>query len=457
MSNSNYKYKDGIIKIRIGGSWVEPRFSHYSNLEPIGEPGANGVVIKGTHTVTGRTEAIKIWLPRDKNGENEIRKDQYLQEVQKIAQLKDSRIVTIHNAWEENGCYCSSMEYIDGVTYKSWLETTHNMSKRIHMLLKIFEAIFFYHSQGIIHGDIHSKNILVGKNNEIHIIDFGTSIISSYKDQSKHRENFLMYELVEKTLENQFDHNVFLYKKYHLLGDIKENDIRNVVPICFSKSVLCYLHLLIMLACRKDIINTPEYLYEYCSYIAKGFYINMDYFYHTVPGECENKLEKFTNAMFASLEEEMFGECQDNPIEIDKLEFLSLFAYFEEVKRGLLTGRVEDKIVGKHLNDKQISNSQTIINIISETNDLLEFHDRLTKIIDDQEEIYLIETELRGALYNIMKETYGGYFLHILRYLYFRIEEVKRQKELCDRIIKLSPVYCFNNGISTPRDRNSSA
>ena len=142
---------------------------------------------------------------------------------------------------------------------------------------------------------------------------------------------------------------------------------------------------------------------------------------------------------------------------IFKLEFLSLFAYFEEVKRGLLTGRVEDKIVGKHLNDKQISNSQTIINIISETNDLLEFHDRLTKIIDDQEEIYLIETELRGALYNIMKETYGGYFLHILRYLYFRIEEVKRQKELCDRIIKLSPVYCFNNGISTPRDRNSSA
>ena len=450
MSNSNYEYKDGIIKIRIGDSWVEPRFSRYSNLEPIGEPGANGVVIKGMHKVTERIDAIKIWLPRNKNGKEEVREDQYLQEVRKIARLKDSRIVTIHDAWEENGCYCCSMEYIDGVTYKRWLETNHNMNKRINMLLKIFEAIVFYHSQGIIHGDIHSKNILVGKNNEIHIIDFGTSIISSYKEQSKHRENFLMYELVEKTLENQFDNNVFLYKKYNLRGDMMENDIRNAVPFCFSKSVLCYLKLLKMLADIKDIINKPEYLYEYCGYIAKGFYINMDYFYDKVPGASENRLEKFTNAMFVSLDDEMFGECQETSNEIDKLEFISLFAYFEEIKKGLLNGYVEDKITRKYINDKRISNPQTTISIIHETKDLFEFHDRLTKIIDNHEEIYSIETELRGALYSIMKETYGGYFLHILRRVHFRIEEVKRQKELYDRIIKLSYVYCFNNGIECP-------
>lgn len=447
MSNSNYEYKDGMIKIRIGNSWIEPRFSRYSNLEPIGEPGANGVVIKGTHKVTGRTDAIKIWLPRTRNGKNEIKEDQYLQEVQKIAQLNDSRIVAIHDAWKENGCYCCSMEYIDGVTYKRWLEINHNMSKRIKMLLKIFEAIVFYQSQGIIHGDIHSKNILVGKNDEIHIIDFGTSIISSYKEQSKHRENFLMYELVEKTLENQFDNNVFLYKKYNLRGDIKKRDIRSAVPICFSKSVLYYLKLLIMLTCIKDIINEPEYLYEYCGYIAKGFYINMDYFYHNMPGENPNRLEIFTNAMFESLEDEMFGEYQDDSNEIDKLEFISLFAYFEEVKKGLLNGSVKDKIMRKYINDERISNSPLIISIISETKDLFEFHDRLMMIIDNHEEVNSIETGIRVALYNIIKETYGGYFLHILRFLLFRMEEVKQQEELCDKIIKLSYVYCFNNGI----------
>ena len=121
---------------------------------------------------------------------------------------------------------------------------------------------------------------MIEKNGEIHIIDFGTSSMSSYKEQSNHRENFLMYELVEKTLENQFDNKAFLYKKYDIRGDIKEfDDIRNAVPIFFSTSVLSYLHLIIMQTNLHDTINQPEDIYEYCRYIAKGFYLNMDYFY----------------------------------------------------------------------------------------------------------------------------------------------------------------------------------
>lgn len=126
------------------------------------------------------------------------------------------------------------MEFIDGITYEKWLEENSNISERVNMLLKIFEAIVFYQSQGIIHGDIHSKNIMIEKGGKIHIIDFGTSSISSYKEQSEYRENFLMYELVEKTLESKFDTKAFFYKKYSLKGSIKKiNDIRNAVPIFF--------------------------------------------------------------------------------------------------------------------------------------------------------------------------------------------------------------------------------
>ena len=56
------------------------------------------------------------------------------------------------------------MEYIDGITYEKWLERYKDKWKRINMLINIFEAIVFYQEQGIIHGDIHSKNILVDKN-----------------------------------------------------------------------------------------------------------------------------------------------------------------------------------------------------------------------------------------------------------------------------------------------------
>lgn len=453
MPNPNYKYEDGKIKVKIDDSWIEPSFERYENIKPIGEPGANGVVIKGTHKITGRDDAIKIWLPRIRNGKNEIREEQYLAEVRKIAKLKDSRIATIHDAWTENGCYCCSMEFIDGITYEKWLGKNYDMSKRINMLLKIFEAIVFYQSQGIIHGDIHSKNILIEGNGDIHIIDFGTSIVSSYKEQSNHRENFLMYELVEKTLENQFDNKAFLYKKYNLRGDIeKRDDIRNAVPLFFSESVLCYLHLIIMLTNLHNIINEPKDIYEYCRCIAKGFYLNMDYFYLKVSGENEQKLENFTNIMFEALEDEIFEDSQNDTDEAERIEFLSLFVYFEEVKRGLFAGKIKEGLMEKHINDGHLIRPREIISIINTSSDLLEFHNILMETIGDYKKVYYIETELRESLFHIIKETYGGYLLHIFRHMHLRMEELKRQNELCDRIIRLSYIYCFNNGINYPSD-----
>lgn len=451
MPNKNYEYKNGKIKVKINDSWIEPSFERYENIMPVGEPGANGVVIKGTHKITKREDAIKIWLPRERDGKDEIRQEQYLAEVQKIAKLNDPRIAKILDAWTEKGCYCCSMEFINGITYEKWLEENQDMHKRINMLLKIFDAIAFYQSQGIIHGDIHSKNILIERNGKLHIIDFGTSSISSYKEQSSHRENYLMYTLVEKTLGNQFDNNAFIYKKYSLRGDIKQiDDVRNAVPIFFSRSVICYLHLIMMLTDLHDIINQPTDIYEYCRYIAKGLYLNMDYYYKKVSGENERKLEMFTNIMFDSLEDEVYENLQNNSDEAEKMIFISLFAYFEEVKKELIDGKIEEEIMKKYINDSGLNNQVEIVSAINSANDLFEFHNIMIKKIGDFEKVYSIETVLREILFNIMEETHGNYLLYVLRRLNIRTEELKQQNELCDRIIKLSYIYCCNNGVDYP-------
>lgn len=453
MSNPNYQYEGGKIKVKIDDSWMEPNFERYKNIKPIGEPGANGVVIKGTHKVTGREDAIKIWLPRKKDGKNVIREEQYLAEVQKIAKMKDPRIVTIHDAWTECGCYCCSMDLVEGVTYEKWLEANPDMNKRINMLLKIFEAIVFYQSQDIIHGDIHSRNILIDKNEEIHIIDFGTSSLSSYAEQSIHRENYLMYELVEKTLGSQFNSNAFLYKKYNLRGDVKNiNDIRNAIPIFFSKSVICYLHLMIMLTNLHDIINQPEDVYEYCRCIAKGVYLNMDYFYLNISGENERKLEKFTNIMYECLEDEAYEKSQNDYNEAERMEFISLFIYFEVVKSEMFNGKIDEGVMEKYINDRYLCESRRIIDTIHKSEDLFAFHKNLMSAVDDYEDVYSMECDLRLPLYNIIKEIYGDQLLHVHRMLNLRIEEIKRQEELCDKISRLSYVYCFNNGIDYPQN-----
>lgn len=446
MSNQNYKYEDGKIQVKIDGSWIEPNFERYENIKPIGEPGANGVVIKGTHKITKRIDAIKIWLPRKRNGKNEIREEQYLAEVQKITQLNHPRIAKIYDAWTEKGCYCCSMEFIDGITYEKWLEKNHDMNKRINILFEIFETIAFYQEQGIIHGDIHSRNILIDKKQQIHIIDFGTSSLSSYKEQSNYRENFLMYELVEKTLENRFDNQAFLLNKYDLNGNIeKADDIRNAVPSFFSKSVLYYLHILCMLTNLHNIINEPKDIYEYCRYIAKGLYLNMDYFYDKVTGENEQKLEKFANIMFESLEDEMYEDCYEDSNKMEMMIFLSLFVYFEEIKRRLLDGKIKEEIMVKYINDRSFNEPKKIIDIINTSNDFFKFHNILSGIIGHSEEVYSIELELRGCMYSIIEEIYKGYSLYILRHLHLRMEEVKHQSGMCDKLSRLSPVYCFNN------------
>lgn len=445
MINPNCEYKDGKIKVKIGDAWIEPSFERYENIRPIGEPGANGVVVKGTHKITKRDDAIKIWLPRNRNGKSEIREEQYLAEIQKIANFKDPRIATIHDAWTENEFFCCSMEYIDGITYEKWLEKNHDIGKRIDMLLKIFEAIVFYQSQGVIHGDIHSRNILVENNGKIHIIDFGTSSLSSYKEQSNHRENFLMYELIEKTLGKQFDNRAFLYKKYALRGDVINcDDVRNAIPLFFSQSVVCYLYLLIMISNLQDIINEPEYIYEYCRYIAKGFYLNMDYFYSKVSGENNQNLEKFTNVMFACIEDEEYEAAQNDSSEAERIEFVSLFVYFEEVKRGLHKDKISIDTIEKCIK------SRDIINFFGDSRDLFDFHNRLVEEISDYEEIYSIESDLRISLYNIIEEINGGYLLHILRWIHLRMAELKAQEEFYDRIVRLSYIYCINNGIDFP-------
>lgn len=455
MSNPNYKYENGKIKIQINNQWIEPHFKHYEDLEPLGEPGANGVVLKGTHKVTKRVDAIKIWLPRRKGSKNEINQNQYLAEVQKIAKLKDPRIATIYDAWTENECYCSSMEFIDGVTYKIWLEQNSDILKRIDMLLKIFEAIISYQSQGFIHGDIHTQNIMVGKDESVHIIDFGTSCISSYEGQSTHRENFLMYELVERTLANVFNKNAFIYKKYALNSTIKNiNDIRKATPIFFSKSIQSYLQLISMLIRFPTKLYQPDYICKYCNYIIEGMYLNYDYFYGCLP-TLKDKPVIFKQTMSNLLEDKVYklsqykdNEYDDN--EYEKMKYITLFFYFHEVKQELLEGKISKENLQNPDICKKFCISNNIIDIIILSDNLFEFHNTLTKSIKDYDIVYIFEMKLRDFLYTIIKETHKDDLLSALENLNLYMENFKSPNELCDKIAKLSYIYCINNDIDLP-------
>lgn len=170
-------------------------------------------------------------------------------------------------------------------------------------------------------------------------------------------------------------------------------------------------------------------------------------FYDKVSGENKQKLKKFTNIMFESLEDEIYEECQEDVNKMEMMEFLSLFVYFGEIKKGLLNGKIKEEIMEKYISERYFSEPQKIIDIINASNDLFDFHNTLIEITGDAEEVYLIELDLRGCMYSIIKEIYKGYLLHILRDLHLHMEWLKYQKGMCDKLSRLSPAYCFNSGI----------
>lgn len=450
MSNPNFKLDNGEIKIKIKNKWTIVNFNEYENIEIVGEPGANGVVVKGIHKITGRVDAIKIWLPRKDAKNGGVRESQYYAEIQKIAKLNHPNIVKIYNAWIENSCYFCSMEYIDGCTLKTWISSPRSKWKRLNILNKIFLAIKAYQDKGIIHGDIHANNILIDKAQEIHIIDFGTSVTSKYGDQSNYRENYLMYELVEKVMGDDFSDEIFLFKKYFLNGKIQnKNDVRNAIPALVSSTISEYIKLEMIKFQIGELTDLGD-LPEICECIARGLYINMDFVYKNMVTWCsQDAIDAFPKIFYETFEDVVYGETQNDNNKAEEMQYLSLYIYYRYYK----SIQIE---IDASIYDKAYQEMQYLINkkeydeyikLINQEKDLFDLHRRLQGKYDDEDEIYRIEDDIRGMLEFVLSHFYNGYYLHILRSEYLEMKQIKMDESLYNKIVKLSYVYRFNNGI----------
>ncbi len=84
-----------------------------------------------------------------------------------IARLIDGGISASGQPW-------LAMEYVDGVDLSTWLTTTRaNLRRRITLYIKICEAVAFAHRVLIVHRDLKPANILIDRNDQPKLLDFG--------------------------------------------------------------------------------------------------------------------------------------------------------------------------------------------------------------------------------------------------------------------------------------------
>lgn len=64
---------------------------------------------------------------------------------------------------------------------------------------KVKNVVFNMHSQGVIHGDLHKNNILIGNNGKAYVIDFGKSLVTNKNFNTTNEANNYLKKLTGKT------------------------------------------------------------------------------------------------------------------------------------------------------------------------------------------------------------------------------------------------------------------
>ena len=144
----------------------------YKILEEVGSGGMSHVY-KAQDLKLNRYVAVKVLkneFSRDKNFVTKFRI-----EAQASAGLSHPNIVNVYDVVEEDGHYFIVMEFVDGITLKEYIEENGrlNMDKAIDISLQIASGLEEAHEHHIIHRDIKPQNIIVSRNGNVKVTDFG--------------------------------------------------------------------------------------------------------------------------------------------------------------------------------------------------------------------------------------------------------------------------------------------
>ena len=95
---------------------------------------------------------------------------------------------------------CIELEYVEGMTLKSYLLEGHIDDDKIALVNQIASALQYVHSQGVIHRNLNTSNIIIAKQGNIaKITDFGVLTVEELKPSSD-AMRFIAPELKDETM-----------------------------------------------------------------------------------------------------------------------------------------------------------------------------------------------------------------------------------------------------------------
>src|SRR5438270_2610746 len=146
-------------------------FGDYELLEEIGR-GGQGVVFRARQKSLNRIVALKViglghWA-------TEAHLKRFRLEAEAAASLEHPGIVPIHDVGERDGSCYFSMKFIEGGQLDEVARREAMPIRRaVELIAKVARTVYYAHEHGMLHRDIKPGNILLDRNGEPHLTDFG--------------------------------------------------------------------------------------------------------------------------------------------------------------------------------------------------------------------------------------------------------------------------------------------
>src|SRR5438045_1116594 len=155
----------------LRGESMPTEFGDYELLEEIGR-GGQGVVYRAKQKSLNRTVALKVIGLGQWASAPHLKR--FRQEAEAAARLEHPQIVPIYEIGERDGSCYFSMKFIEGGRLDEVAKGEPISARRTaELLVKIARTVQFAHERGILHRDIKPGNILLDKNGEPHLTNFG--------------------------------------------------------------------------------------------------------------------------------------------------------------------------------------------------------------------------------------------------------------------------------------------
>jgi eukaryotic-like serine/threonine-protein kinase len=135
--------------------------------------GASGVVYRALDPNLMRIVAIKVLRP-DLHASSAAFKTRMLREAQAMAQLSHPHVVAVYDVGTHEDTVYIVMEHIDGLTLSQWLQASpRSPAEILRVAIEAGRGLAAAHDKGLVHRDFKPENVLVARDGQAKVTDFG--------------------------------------------------------------------------------------------------------------------------------------------------------------------------------------------------------------------------------------------------------------------------------------------